>query len=201
MHRYHRLRDPVCDRRHAQHSDPTTVRLGDLDRSDRRREVGPRAHSIPNLVEVVRKISLELLEILTVHSRRALVRPDLPPRLPDHQLGNRKRLHFGPWHVLSPPPRAQRAPVERNGHSRSAGPFAPPPPQQAGTSPLLRAGPPASAATSTQCLRFPPSARSLSRPSRAYDPGSTLSPLAFSRSMPEPQTRITPPLRRAPPGQ
>src|SRR4051794_3253891 len=59
----------------------------------------------------------------------------------------------------------------------------------------------ASAATGTQCLRFPPLARSLSQPLEAYDPGSTLSTLAFSRSVPEPQTRLTPPSRRAPPGQ
>ena len=44
-------------------------------------------------------------------------------------------------------------------------------------------------------------ARSLSQPLEAYDPGSTLSTLAFSRSVPEPQTRLTPPSRRAPPGQ
>ena len=79
--------------------------------------------------------------------------------------------------------------------------MAPPPPQRAAASQLLRAGPPASASTGTQCLRFPPLARSLSQPLEAYDPGSTLSTLAFSRSMQEPQTRITPPLRRTPPGQ
>src|ERR1019366_5295103 len=66
----------------------------------------------PDLVEVVPRIGLELLEILPVHSRRALVRLDPPPRLPDHQLGNRKRLLFGPWHVASPRPRTL-APVER----------------------------------------------------------------------------------------
>ena len=103
-----RLRDPVCDRRHAQHADPAAMRLGDLHRPDRGRQVGPRAHPIPDLVEVVRKIGLELLEILTVHSRRALVGPDPPPRLPDHQLGDRKRLVFGLWHVASPPPRTRR---------------------------------------------------------------------------------------------
>ena len=48
-----RLRDPVGDRRHAQHADPAAVRLGDLHRPDRGRQVGPRAHPIPDLVEVV----------------------------------------------------------------------------------------------------------------------------------------------------
>src|SRR6266498_1620280 len=106
--------------------------LGDLHRLDRGRKVGPRAHPIPDLVEVVRKIGLELLEILPVHPRRALVGLDPPPRLPDHRLRDRKRLVFGPWHVASPPPRTRRAPVERidipdqpapslHPHPRSAG--------------------------------------------------------------------------------
>ena len=68
--------------------------------------------------------------------------------------------------------------------------------------PLLRAGPPASAATGTQCLRFLPLARSLSPPVELSPQArTTVSSLAFSRSMQEPQTRLTPPLRRAPPGQ
>ena len=44
------------------------------------------------------------------------------------------------------------------------------------------------------------SARSLSRP-WGLRPRATVSTLAFSRSVQEPQTRLTPPLRRAPPGQ
>src|ERR1700683_5598751 len=49
----------------------------------------------------------------------------------------------------------------------------------------------------TQCLRFPP------RHAPSPDPTARagVSTLAFSRSVQEPQTRITPPLRRAPPGQ
>src|SRR4051794_1178214 len=52
----------------------------------------------------------------------------------------------------------------------------------------------------THCLRFPPLAGSLSRPWRPATPVA-VSTLAFSRSVPEPQTRLTPPSRRAPPGQ
>lgn len=57
-------------------------------------------------VEVVPQIGLELREILTVHSRCALVGLDPPPRLPHQQLGNRKRLVFGLRHVRSLPPEA-----------------------------------------------------------------------------------------------
>ena len=35
IHGHHRLGHPVSDRRHAEHPDPATVRLGDLDRPDR----------------------------------------------------------------------------------------------------------------------------------------------------------------------
>src|SRR5688500_17121078 len=52
----------------------------------------------------------------------------------------------------------------------------------------------------TQCLRCLPLARSLSRPWRPTTPVA-ISTLAFSRSVQEPQTRLTPPPRRAPPGQ
>jgi len=77
--------------------------------------------------------------------------------------------------------------------------LAPPPPQQAGASRLLRAGPPASAATGTQCLGFCLGTLPLA-PLGPATPDD-VSTLAFSRSMQEPQTRITPPLRRTPPGQ
>jgi hypothetical protein len=52
----------------------------------------------------------------------------------------------------------------------------------------------------TQCLRFLPLAHSLSRPWRPSTPIAP-STLAFSRSVQEPQTGLTPPLRRTPPGQ
>src|SRR4051812_14045695 len=52
----------------------------------------------------------------------------------------------------------------------------------------------------TQCLRFLPLAGSLSRPWGPTTPVA-ITTLAFSRSVQEPQTRLTPPSRRAPPGQ
>jgi hypothetical protein len=84
------------------------MRLGDLDRSHRRREPGPRTHPIPDLEEVVLKIRLERVEILLINAGSALVGLDLPPRLPHQQLGNRKRLVLQPCHVSSLPPRTSR---------------------------------------------------------------------------------------------
>ena len=66
--------------------------LGDFHRAHRRREVGPRGHPIPDLEEVVPQIRLELLDPLPVHSRRALVRLDLLPCLPDRPLRDLERL-------------------------------------------------------------------------------------------------------------
>jgi hypothetical protein len=199
IHGHDRLRDPVGDRRHAQHPDPGAVRLGDLHRLDRGREPGPRAHPIPDLVEVVRKISLELLHVLAVHSRRAPVGPDPPPRLPHHRLGNRKRLVSGLWHVASPPPRTLRPRLNESTFLISRPLRSTATPESSGlTATTGRSA--SERRVGTQRLRFLPSARSLSRPKGPATPVA-ISTLAFSRSVPEPQTRLTPPSRRAPPGQ
>jgi hypothetical protein len=112
-HGGHRLRDPVRDRRHPEQTDTRAVRLGDLDRLDRRWKPGPRAHPIPDLVEVPLKVSLELLEILPIHAGGALVGLDPPPRLPRQLLGNRKRLAFRLWHISSRFLPEPTAPVDR----------------------------------------------------------------------------------------
>ena len=95
IHGHYRLRDPVRDRRYTERSDPAAVRLGDLHCPDRGREVGARAHPVPYLVKILPKIGFELVQVLLVHSRRPIVIPDPPPRLPDPQLRNLERLVFG----------------------------------------------------------------------------------------------------------
>jgi hypothetical protein len=60
----------------------------------------PGRTPIPDLVEIVCKVGLERLQILSVHSRGTLVGRDPPIRLPDQLLGNRKRLAVRLWHVL-----------------------------------------------------------------------------------------------------
>jgi len=67
-----------------------------------------------------------------------------------------------------------------------------------GTSPLLRAGPPARAATVLSASRLqPPGALPLASRSLA----GAVSAHAFPRSARKPQTGLAPPARRAPPGQ
>src|SRR6266511_2798375 len=53
------------------HADPAAVGLGDLHCSHRGREVRPRAHPVPDPVEVVLQIGLELAQGHLVHPRGA----------------------------------------------------------------------------------------------------------------------------------
>jgi hypothetical protein len=58
----HRLGDSVRDSGHPEHPNPVAVLLRYLHRFDRRREVAPRGHPIPDPVEVVLQVLLELLD-------------------------------------------------------------------------------------------------------------------------------------------
>ena len=64
VQRYDRLRDPIRNNQQPQDTNPSAVRLRDLDRPDRRCKPGTRTHPIPDLVEVALQIGLELIEIL-----------------------------------------------------------------------------------------------------------------------------------------
>src|SRR3954452_13243224 len=91
MHLDDHLRHPISDRGYPQRPQATRG-LRDLDETHRRREVTPRGHPIPDLVEVTLQVRLERLDGLTVHPGSALVGPDLLVGLPDHLLGNSVRL-------------------------------------------------------------------------------------------------------------
>ena len=108
MHRHHRLRHPVRDRRHTERPDPAAVRLGDLHRPHRRGHVAPRAHPVPDLVEVVLQIGLELAQRLLVHPRSPFVACHPPVRLPHRLLGDIERLVLRRWSVHSSPPGSPR---------------------------------------------------------------------------------------------
>jgi hypothetical protein len=92
LHGHDRLGNPIGHGRHAK--DPRAAPMGllDLHRAHGRREVRSRGHPIPDLVQVVLKIRLELRDRLPVHPQCALVRLDFLPRLPDRPLRNLKRL-------------------------------------------------------------------------------------------------------------
>ncbi len=98
------LGDAVGHRGHAEHPDPSPMVLGDLHRSHGHGEVAAGAHPVPELVEVVDLVGLELGDAGGVHSRRPIVGTDPLPRLDDEALGDVKRLHLLLWslHQLLP---------------------------------------------------------------------------------------------------
>src|SRR5262249_48498085 len=104
-HRRHCLRYPIGDRRHTKRSDPSAMRLRYLHRPHRRRKIGTRTHTIPDLVQLILQIRLELRKGLLVHSRGTLILRDLLVCLPHQGLGNIKRLDLRLRHVPSSPPR------------------------------------------------------------------------------------------------
>src|SRR4029077_13096623 len=163
----------------------------------RTREVAPRAHPVPQPVQVVPQLLGEQADADRVHARRAVVGPDLLPRLDDEALIDLKRLHLRlgpgpgllPWRVgpgltlvctapsLPPHYRTFTAPTSR-----------PAPVPRLGTLPLtVRAacGPPSRSQQGTLAqLTWP----SLS--------GRQVLPFRASA-----RDELTPPLHRAPPGQ
>ena len=89
---HHRLSDSIRHGRHPEHPDPVAARFRYLHRPHRRREIPPRGHPIPELVEIAFQVRFKLLDRFLVDTRRAPVGLDLPIRLPDDPLGNLKRL-------------------------------------------------------------------------------------------------------------
>ena len=79
-----------------------------LDRPHRGRKVRPRAHPVPDLVQIVLQIGLELAQGLLVHSRGTLVGRHLPVRLPNICLGMSYGLttpSFGMFPLFLPRPK------------------------------------------------------------------------------------------------
>src|SRR5262245_5293158 len=68
----------------------------------RRREVAPRGHAIPELVEVARKVGLELRNRLSIYSSRSLIGLHTFEGFPDFPFGDPERLYL--VHGLLPSP-------------------------------------------------------------------------------------------------
>src|SRR5262245_31687050 len=95
-HRRRRLRHPVLRVRHPEQAHGLPVILRYLHAPHRPREIAPRGHPVPQLVEVVLPPLLKQFDADRVHARRPLIGPDLLPRLINQALANLKRLHFRP---------------------------------------------------------------------------------------------------------
>ncbi|MDT4852325.1 hypothetical protein FQZ97_865520 [compost metagenome] len=83
----HGLRDTVTDRGHSQLARASRC-LGNLYLLDRRREVRPRRHPIPQLVEILRQVPLEIGDGFIVDASSTAVGPDLLVGLPYRALRN-----------------------------------------------------------------------------------------------------------------
>src|SRR5260370_28391929 len=87
------LGDSIRDRRNPQRSGfRLAVALRDVDPSNRWGQVAPRGHSVPELVEVIGEVSLEVCNRLSVYSSRPLVSLHLLEGLPEFLLRNIERL-------------------------------------------------------------------------------------------------------------
>ena len=91
VHLDHRLGNSVGDSGYAQAA-LASVLFRYTDRPDRRREVRARRHPIPNPIEIVLQVLLEHLDRLSIHASCSVVRLDPSVSLPNHPLGNTKRL-------------------------------------------------------------------------------------------------------------
>src|SRR6266436_7089222 len=103
------LSNAIRDRRDAQRA-RATVCLRNIDPPHRRRKVAPRRQPVPQLVEVVRKVSLEVCDRLSVYSSRPLVDLHTFEGFPDFPLRDVERLCLvhgllpspvGPWPWLN----------------------------------------------------------------------------------------------------
>jgi hypothetical protein len=93
IHRGYRLGDPIVHSGHSENPQPSPTlryRYG----LNRRREVAPRGHPVPQLEQIVLQILLVLLDRAPIDARRALVGLDPQIRLPDHPFGDLKRLNL-----------------------------------------------------------------------------------------------------------
>jgi hypothetical protein len=110
------LGDAIRYRRNSQRS-RATIALRNIHAPHRRRKVTPRGHSIPKLVEAVRKISLEPRNRLSIYSCRSLVGLHRFEGFPDFPFGDVERLclvrEFLPLPVDSRPRLNNAAPSVR----------------------------------------------------------------------------------------
>ena len=87
-----RLSNSVGDRRNSQRPRFSRITLGNVNSTHWRREVRSGAHPIPDSIEIVTQVSVEILDGLSVHPRCPSVRLHLPIRFPHLALRNTKWL-------------------------------------------------------------------------------------------------------------
>src|SRR5664280_1883367 len=196
QHRCCGLGDAVHRVRHPQYPDPGPVVLRYLHRPHRPREVAPRTHPVPQLVEVVPLVVCKAFDADGVHARRTAVRLDLHPRLENEALVDVKRLHSQRWSVHQLLPRRVDRWMIWPARPLRSSPIT-------GPSSLLRAGPPLCLASVLSPMQpWPPGVLPLG------DQGANIThfdwPFVSRRQVllfhASACNELTPPLHRAPPG-
>ncbi len=105
----HRLGDSVGHRRYSERTCLSGITLGNVNPAHGRRKVAAGTHPIPDSIEIIAQVSLEILDRLPVNSRRTLVRLHLLECFPHLAFRNTKWLgfiHAGPPPAGCPPDKA-----------------------------------------------------------------------------------------------
>src|SRR3954453_1125582 len=137
------LSDSVGDRWNTKRSGSSRISLRDVYTSHGRREIASRAHPIPDPIEILTQIPIEVLKGLLVYPRRTPVRLHLPIRFPYIAFSYTKRL--GSIHADHP---LAGCPLDRD---RMTTPLRSSP--ITGPSSLIRASPPLCSASVLRSLR------------------------------------------------
>ena len=105
----HGLGDSVSDRRNSERSRLSGIALGYVNSAHGWRKVSTGTHSIPDSIQVIAQVSLEILDGLSVNSRRTSVRFHLLECFPYLTFRNAERfgfIHAGPPLAGCPPHKA-----------------------------------------------------------------------------------------------
>jgi hypothetical protein len=106
----HRLGDSVGHRRNPERSRFSGITLGNVNSAHGRRKVSTGTHPIPDSIQVVAQVSLEILDGLSINSRRTPVRLHLLECFPHLAFRNTERfgfIHAGPPLAGCPPHKAE----------------------------------------------------------------------------------------------
>jgi hypothetical protein len=193
--RDHGLRDSVRHGGNAEDPDSRAMRFRYFHRHYRRREVAARGHPVPDLIKIILQVRFKVLDRLPVRSRRPAVGFHLQPGIPYLLFRYLKRLACRYLLAHSIPPGT--FPVDLMREPRMSRPLrsAPTASSRGFTATTGRSA--CAPRIGTQPLAF----QALGGLPLAALTGQAVPGRAFPRSAREPQTRLTPPPRRAPPGQ
>ena len=90
----HHLSDTVGDRRNPERPRSPGIAFRYVNATHGWREVASGGHSVPDPIEVLTQIPVEILDGLSIHARRPMIGLHLLVRFPHFAFGDTKRLRF-----------------------------------------------------------------------------------------------------------